>query len=413
MSSPLRSQLDLSTAGLKKKLPYALLLAVVAFYFETFLRPLFQTYKPFDLYIYRAAGAALLAGEPFYEGFKSPFENLPFIYPPFAALLFTALTPMPQLVAGYVWLLLCILLPTGIIVYGGFILAQRHGAFSTWSKKRLRLLVLVLTPVLILTAQASQVVFFGQIDAVIAALVVVDLVFLPRKYQGLLIGLGAGLKITPLAFLVFSVFRRRLLPVVRALASLAATVVVGWLVAPGPSKDFWTSQVFDTTRAGALDYDFNQTLSGLLHRWLPSDAGAELAWKICVVILGLLLCYQLKVLVWDDKDQFMGLVIFCLYELLCQPMAVVHHWLIIILLLPYLAYLAQTNRTLYKWVLPGAVICLFYDISICFWINPDAEGQPHLWLEPQSLSGCYLVIVLLVATIRLQRRQIGQTSSTC
>lgn len=402
-----------SEAALKKMLPGALILAVAAFYFATIARPAFSNYYPFDLYIYRAAGAALLNGQPIYTGFQSPYQGLAFIYPPFAAMLFTVLAPLPELAVAYGWLLLCILLPTGLIVYAGLILAQRQHALPDWSQRRLLLLVLVAMPVLMLIAPTEQVIFFGQIDAVIAALVIADIVFIPRKYQGILVGLGASIKITPLAFLAFFVCNRRIWPAIRALVTLAITIGLGWLVAPAASKEFWTSQVLDTGRAGGAAYEFNQTLNGLFHRWLPSEQSADLAWKIWVIILAIALLYQLKVLVWDGKDKFVGLVIFCLYELLCQPMAVVHHWLIIVLLLPFLVYLAQCNRQLFKWVLPGALVCLFYDISIVLWISPTANEQPNLLLEGQSLSGIYLVIVLFAATLRLRRHQIGQTSSTC
>src|ERR1700754_5120577 len=54
-----------------------------------------------DLQVYRAGGEHVLLGSPLYDG--GVLLDLPFVYPPFAALLFVPLVPLPLVLLKIVW----------------------------------------------------------------------------------------------------------------------------------------------------------------------------------------------------------------------------------------------------------------------------------------------------------------------
>src|SRR5436190_19955466 len=56
-----------------------------------------------DLQVYRAGGEAVLHGSPLYDG--GVLLDLPFVYPPFAALVFVPLTVLPLPVLKIAWTL--------------------------------------------------------------------------------------------------------------------------------------------------------------------------------------------------------------------------------------------------------------------------------------------------------------------
>ena len=56
----------------------------------------------------------------------------------------------------------------------------------------------------------------GQINIVLMLMVVVDLLVLPPRWRGVLIGIATGVKLVPGAFVLLYVLRRDLRAVVRA-----------------------------------------------------------------------------------------------------------------------------------------------------------------------------------------------------
>lgn len=144
-----------------------------------------------DSAVYRAGGFAVLHGESLYSPLRALPEwapELPFTYPPFAALLFTSLTALP---AQLSWGLLALAAAPSLYV------ALRPFA------QRAHL------PLLLLGAFALQPVWqtvgLGQVNLVLMAAVVADMVLLPdSRYRGIAIGLAAAVKLIPLIFLVHS-----------------------------------------------------------------------------------------------------------------------------------------------------------------------------------------------------------------
>ncbi len=114
----------------------------------------------------------------------------------------------------------------------------------------------------------SQNLTFGQVNLVLMLAVLVDLVRPERRWSGVLVGIAAGVKLTPLVFVVLLVLVGRRGAAARAAAAFAATVAVGFAAAPGSSTTYWTDRLVDAGRVGPPALAHNQSVYGALTRLL-------------------------------------------------------------------------------------------------------------------------------------------------
>lgn len=134
-----------------------------------------------DLQVFQDAGRAILQHAPLYmdSGFYSR-SGFAFIYPPFAALVFAPGAYLSQLPAQLLWQIFGIDVPLWFLLYAVF----------TAFKSQYPHLGLKYTPaqytwaflgIAALTVQITDTSNFGQVDVILAALVVVDLFLIPKN----------------------------------------------------------------------------------------------------------------------------------------------------------------------------------------------------------------------------------------
>ena len=80
---------------------------------------------------------------------------------------------------------------------------------------------------------------FGQVNLLLMLAVLVDVLRPERRWSGVLLGIAAGVKLTPLVFVVLLVLVGRRAVAARAVLAFAATVAVGFVVAPASSTAYW------------------------------------------------------------------------------------------------------------------------------------------------------------------------------
>lgn len=147
--------------------------------------------------------------------------------------------------------------------------------------------------------------------------------------RGLLVGLAAAIKLTPAIFVLFFLSRKRWKPVLTAVGTFAGAGLIGWVLAPGQSKQFWFDAMLDPRRVGGLAYTANQSLRGLLFRL----GSPETWWMVlCLIVL------VVTVLVLPRlRDDLTALLAVAAAGLLISPVSWSHHWVWIapaLLLLP-------------------------------------------------------------------------------
>jgi alpha-1,2-mannosyltransferase len=166
---------------------------------------------------------------------------------------------------------------------------------------------------------------YGQINLLIALLVVGDLSRPDgSRGKGALIGLAAGVKLTPLIFVPYLFFSRRRRAACVALGTFATTIAAGYAVLPGDSRRFWDDGLFlHSRRVGGSYVPANQSLRGLILRLDPSlGSGRILAVALIVALAGV----ALAVVASRRGDEAMGFSLCALTGLLVSPVSWTHHW---------------------------------------------------------------------------------------
>jgi hypothetical protein len=263
-----------------------------------------------DFDIYRM-GATQVAGRHLYStrvripGMHGP--GMRFTYPPFAALMFWPFTWLSVSGGQFGWAIF------NVIVLAAIATVTLHTLRPDWSYQRIGVIVAVaLFPALRLSP-ALLTLDLGQVNLFIALLVLVDLTCvvgvrthaLPR---GVLVGIAAAIKLTPLIFIPFLLLTRQFRAACTAVGTFLLCSLLAAVVAPHSSALYWTQDVFDYRRSGNLMYISDQNAHSALQRLLgvppsPLLAGAltlalaagglavaTWAYRASSPMLGILLC---------------------------------------------------------------------------------------------------------------------------
>src|ERR1700729_1002998 len=215
-----------------------------------------------DIDVYRMGGQAWLDGHPLYRHdakFHTPIGlNLPFTYPPLAAVIFApfAWLGMPAASITITLITLALLLVSLMIVLT---------RMNVWETSRLvpgpawlrrgGLTALIVAWATLYWEPIEANFAFGQINVVLMTLVIAECV--PRRTpwpRGLLLGLGIALKLTPAVFLLYFLLNRDRRAVLTSLASVVAALLAGFALAWKDSWEYWTHTVHNTDRIGSAPF---------------------------------------------------------------------------------------------------------------------------------------------------------------
>jgi alpha-1,2-mannosyltransferase len=331
-----------------------------------------------DLAVYLGGGHSLLAGTPLYA--IEP-GHLPFTYSPFAALIF-----VPLFLLSLAWAK--VLVSVGSVAcFGVIIFVTTHELDLSWPKTALLAVGgLSLEPVVMTLLQ-------GQINLFLMMLVLVDCLILGDRSRGLLVGLAAGIKIVPGAFVLYFLLKRDWSAVVRALIAWAFSVAVGFVVAPADSMSYWGGGFLNLGKFGleALSRGDNQSLRGVVLRsfgWLDYGSPAVLLVSGLVMVLGLEAARrQLRA-----GDDLAALSCIGLAALLASPVSWTHHWVWIVIPIAVLISRAQ-------WVRVWLVGTIF--LVGPMWLVPMGNLQERHHTFPQSVSAAAYVLVGLLLLVDL------------
>jgi alpha-1,2-mannosyltransferase len=346
--------------------------------------------------------------------------SIKFTYTPFAALLFacgsyldwTALRWIMTLASVVaipltVWLTLGAMGKRGV---GRATLTLTIGAVALW-----------LEPV-------TKSFKLGQIEPLLLLLIVWDLT---RKdgwrFKGAGVGIAAGIKLVPLLFIPYLLLAGKARQAVVATVTFAVTVIVGFIVLPGPSVSYWLTGYFiNPGRTGAIDALVNQSLLGMIARHMGSGPAAEPVW-LPVAIVVALGGVGAAALLSRAGAPVAGWVLVGITSVLVSPISWDHHWVWVVPLLTLIAVGITSARGLAR----GAYIAAGVAVALVFGSWPY-DGPQGLVLKnglvgwfvqpPQSLAvkgihgwelltwnlfvvaGLIIYLVMLVAAPLIWRR---------
>ncbi|GAA4261730.1 glycosyltransferase 87 family protein [Dietzia aurantiaca] len=346
-----------------------------------------------DLQVFQDAGRALLAGADLYSEDFPTRSGFRFIYPPFGAIVFLPLAPLGQTLAQLAW--------TAATVAAVW-------AILTMAATRLRLqgartLALALTGVALLFEPVRANIGFGQINIFLFLLVTADVLgFTPRRARGVLLGLAAGIKITPAAFALLFLVRKDWASLARAVATVAATIGLGHLVRPAESWHFWTTEFFITDRGGPPEFVPNQALSGLLARArIPAEHLDPPVYGFFLLVAAAATWGAWR-LTRNDRPVD-ALLLVALGVFTASPVAVTHHWSGAIIALPLLL---APRRALVRLSLTALVLAHLIGTHYAYALTAtDPAAHVLQWLagNAQGLTGIAVFIILLIDSARPSR----------
>jgi alpha-1,2-mannosyltransferase len=335
--------------------------------------------------------------------YEARLAGLPFTYPPFAAVVMVPFALLPWGVAVGVW-------TVGSV-------ASLVGVWRLCVGKALA------SPVLVAVVAGSLVVEpvretlgFGQVNLMLCALVLYDVLNAKHAGRGIWIGLAAGVKLTPLVFFGLLVVTRQWRALACASGAFAGTVLVGFAVTPKGATEYWTSLVAETTRIGGLAFSSNQSWNAFLVRLTGDLDGGGVVWLglVAVTVLGGL---WLSRSLWLRGEQLAAVSTTALIGLLCSPVSWSHHWVWII----PLGVAVITGLTKYRTVFAVLWFGLFTIAPI--WWPPNHDNRELDWSFKEQFSGnAYLIaatiaVVLLVVrllperSVHDQRRRLSKTET--
>jgi alpha-1,2-mannosyltransferase len=254
--------------------------------------------------------------------------------------------------------------------------------------------------------------FFGQINLVLLALVVGDLALPDRmKCKGIGIGLAAGIKLTPLIFIPYLLFTRRVRAAAVSALTFAVTVGLGFALLPHASAVYWGGGF---ARPGRHFHLANQSLNGVILRLTHAGPDAHAYWLVAAVvgIAGL----ATSILASRRGHELLGLVACGATGLLVSPISWSHHYVYVVPALVLAAY--GPRRLGYRILGAALVVGLFgwwplptgnqggYDPKaqlmprglLALAPNGDNSGAAveFTWRGLELIAGNYYVLTLLV-----------------
>lgn len=272
-----------------------------------------------DLQVYRTAGHALFAGGFSYNNSYGIYTNLPFTYPPFGLL---ALSPLDLVPQGLVYQLWWMVSAASLLMVVGLSLAR----VSNVRGLRLGIITaLVAALSLWFLEPVNSNAFYGQIDVILVLAILLDTTCVRGKWRGVLVGLAAAIKLTPLVFVAFFLVQRDRRAAVTSAVAFAGAAVAAWIVLPSGSSWFWHHEVLSPAHIGNLDYLGNQSWRGLIARISMSSQLATALWLIIAAVTlatAIVLC---RFLVAGGRV-VPAVFALALGELLCSPISWTHHW---------------------------------------------------------------------------------------
>lgn len=310
------------------------------------LHPYVRKWDLEDLAVYRAAGRAVLHRQSVFGSYVHDQLRLPlpFIYPPFAALLAAPFSGLTEKTANLAWTGVTIVVLAAVVGVCFAPLVRRFGRAAPFA------LVLTLAAVAALSPVEDHL-RFGQVGIPLMACCIFDcMVARPRWPRGVLVGLASAVKLVPAIFIPYLWFSGRRRAAGVATATFGVLTLIGFVVTPGDSWDFFHSKIFEPT---SPSFFTNQSLEGVLQRAIGGPW--RVFWVAAVVIVFL---YGLRAAVEASRagDELRAVAIVGLVGVLVSPISWIHH---LVWVVPAIAVIIGTGRDRAQVALAFLVAALF------------------------------------------------------
>ena len=207
-----------------------------------------------------------------------PTDHLGFTYPPFSALLFAPFAHFPARACDVVfsWVNLAALF--------GVIVVSLRAVCRALDKRTVLWWGLALVLPVLLFDPVRQTFLLGQVNIILALMVVADLTMDLPLPRGILVGLAAAIKVTPIILIPYLFLTRQGRAGVRASASFVAAALLAVAFNASTSWSYWTHYIRDPQRAGMLSWIGNQGILGAIERMLGRTVTTPTSFMIVATV---------------------------------------------------------------------------------------------------------------------------------
>ncbi|MGX1770532.1 mannosyltransferase [Nocardia brasiliensis] len=364
-----------------------------------------------DLHVYVDGSAALLTDRlyDFTYAEKTPDFPLPFTYPPFAALVFFPLHYLPFGVVSVGWLLATVAALYGVVRIAIELIlgADRAREWQTG--------VVGWTAVGVWMEPVRTTIDYGQVNVFLVLGAMLAVRSSRWWISGGLVGVVAGIKLTPAISGLYFVARRRWASVVCSAVVFGATVGLSFLIAPHEARRYFGTLLGDADRIGPVGSVWNQSLRGAMSRILGYDVQSGPWWLAGVLVVAVLALLAWRALAPDDRMGTLVLVQF--FGLLVSPISWSHHWVWLVPTVLWLLYgplreVRGAKLIAGYWLVTTLIgvpwVLSFFQDSI--WTIP--RPAVLAWLGTVNVFGALVLFVWVIWTGRGRTTQAGPAVTT-
>jgi alpha-1,2-mannosyltransferase len=358
-----------------------------------------------DLAVYVLGSRHLVDGH-LYSVSLPGTPHLPFTYPPIAALAFVPLSALSRQTGQLVWAAVNVVCLCAVLVLS--LRAVVPGIHRT----RLALVALCAMGPVMLVEPVWLTFYFGQVNLVLCAAILVDLTLVVRLGdrtlpRGVLLGICAAVKLIPLVFVPYLFVTRQFRAAWTSLVAFAGATLVALLVNPSVTWSYFTKYATDAQRVGGVFFISNQSLRGAVDRLahhvvpVPLVTVAEAA----VLVAGIALARW----AYLESSSFLGILVCATTGMLVSPISWEHHLVWAVPIMAWLA-LAPDRPT-------GGPVWAALAAGILVWApllrvpsGGDNELHEHGWqlVIGQSFFGLMALFLVGVAVqLAVRRRRAG------
>jgi len=384
-AAPAAPRTRLPASSLRVAAPALLIASVAARLAWTYLAPNGANFV--DLHVYLGGAAAVDHPGTLYSyayADQTPDFPLPFTYPPFAAVVFYPLHLLPFGLVAFLWQV-----ATMAALYGAIRVSQRLMGVPAGAGHRV---AMVWTAISIWIEPLRSTFDYGQVN-VLLMLVVLWAAYTTRWWlSGLLVGVAAGIKLTPAIAGVYLLGVRRWGAAAFSAVVFLATVGVSFLVVGDQTHYYFTDLLGDAHRVGPIATSFNQSWRGGISRILGHDAGFG-----PLVLAAIAVTAVLAILAWramDRRDRLGKLLVVELFGLLLSPISWTHHWVWLVPLMIWAIHGPARER-------PGARVVGWGWLALTIigvpWLLSFA--QPTIWQLGRPWYLAWAGLVYIVAAV--------------
>jgi alpha-1,2-mannosyltransferase len=323
-------------------------------------------------------------------------SSLLFTYPPFAALIFAVLAPFGPTLGLNIFTGISLLIAAATAVLGVAYAAGQPGVRAVLRHPGLRPLALAAFGFVVLLGPWRETLAFGQINILLFGLILADFLIKRDSWPtGLLTGIAAGLKLTPLVFGLYYLARGDWRGLRNMMFGFLATFGLGFLILPRESRTYWLELLPDTSRIGGAGYVDNLGIKGAILHFAGPDFPVDLPWLLLSLACAASAVIIIR-LAGINGDGYTALAATALLMLLISPVSWSHHWVWVALFLPVLgrniAELTARGTGLRKAgiaLLASAVVVFLLSPKSIGWLmgSPNLDSQePAPWLMLSSIG---------------------------